>query len=101
MLYQAALRAELTNRLGVEWSAPDRHGQAEVLGVPEGLQERWSSRRAEIEALARFRVAEAEQSLGRSLTDGERRSVFQDAVLDTRPEKEHCGDGIDQGFFDR
>lgn len=34
MLYQAALRAELSARLGVGWSTPDRHGQAEVLGVP-------------------------------------------------------------------
>lgn len=101
MLYQAALRAELTARLGVAWTLPDRHGQAEVLGVPHALVEHWSSRRAEIEALARLRSIEAEQALGRSLTAEERREAYQQATLDTRPAKARCGDGIDESLFDR
>ena len=34
MLYQAALRAELTRRLGVAWGPVSEHGQAELAGIP-------------------------------------------------------------------
>ena len=47
--YQAALRAELTERLGVVWGEPV-HGMAEMRGVPDAVLEEFSSRRAEIEA---------------------------------------------------
>ncbi len=36
-IYQAALRAELATRLGVEWQVPSVHGHADVLGVPDEL----------------------------------------------------------------
>lgn len=48
-VYQAALRAELTERLGVEWNAPV-NGLAEIRGIPEAVLEAFSTRRAEIEA---------------------------------------------------
>ncbi len=35
MLYKAALRAELTARLGVAWTEVDDNGGAEIVGVPE------------------------------------------------------------------
>ena len=35
MLYQAALRAELTRRLGVAWGPVSEHGQAELAGIPQ------------------------------------------------------------------
>jgi conjugative relaxase-like TrwC/TraI family protein len=101
MLYQAALRAELTSRLGVAWTTPDRHGQAEIRGVPSGLVQHWSSRRAEIDALARSQAAEREATLGRPLTAEERRDLYQDAVLATRPPKSRCGEGIDETLFAR
>jgi conjugative relaxase-like TrwC/TraI family protein len=46
-LYQAALRAELTERLHVRWHAVER-GTADVVGVPRGVIEHFSRRRAEI-----------------------------------------------------
>src|SRR5215210_1850767 len=46
-LYQAALRAELTERLGLHWHAVER-GTADVVGVPRRVIEHFSRRRAEI-----------------------------------------------------
>jgi len=48
-VYQAALRAELSERMGVAWHAPV-NGMAEIAGIPDGLLEEFSTRRAEIEA---------------------------------------------------
>jgi conjugative relaxase-like TrwC/TraI family protein len=48
-LYQAALRAELTARLGVRWG-PVRHGSAEVAGFSQAELRAFSQRRAEITA---------------------------------------------------
>jgi len=60
-LYQAHLRAELTRRLGVEWTTVD-NGSADIEGVPRETIRAFSKRRAEIEAL----VNEANQSNGRA-----------------------------------
>ena len=49
-LYQAHLRAELTRRLGVEWS-PIRNGSADIDGIGGNVIRAFSKRRAEIEAL--------------------------------------------------
>jgi Ti-type conjugative transfer relaxase TraA len=46
-LYQAALRAEMTERLGVRWTSVT-NGAADVRGVPRELIEHFSERRAEI-----------------------------------------------------
>jgi len=46
-VYQAALRAELTQRLGVSWE-PVRNGAADIEGVPRGLIDVFSKRRSEI-----------------------------------------------------
>jgi conjugative relaxase-like TrwC/TraI family protein len=51
-VYQAALRTELTRRLGVEWE-PVRKGQAEIAGVPARVLRAFSRRREEIEAAMR------------------------------------------------
>lgn len=48
-LYEARLRARLTERLGVEWT-PVRNGIADVEGVPKDVLRAFSRRRAEIEA---------------------------------------------------
>ena len=48
-LYQAALRAELTERLGLEWG-PIRRGLAEPAGFKPEVLRHFSRRRAEIEA---------------------------------------------------
>ncbi len=46
-LYQAALRRELTERLGLEWG-PVKEGAADIRGVPRSVIEHFSQRRAEI-----------------------------------------------------
>jgi len=72
-LYQAHLRYELAEALGVEWG-PVRNGQAEITGTPEELLAAFSRRRAEIKA------AMAER--GTTTASG-----AQAAALDTRRAK--------------
>jgi conjugative relaxase-like TrwC/TraI family protein len=48
-LYEVQLRAELTRRLGIEWT-PVRRGIADVKGIPKNTLRAFSRRRAEIEA---------------------------------------------------
>lgn len=100
MVYQAALRAELSARLGVAWGPVNRHGQAEVAGVPTGLCRHFSRRRAAVEARARQRMADAEARRGRALTPEERRRAYEVAVLETRDAKDH-GAETDLGLHDR
>ena len=83
MLYQAALRAELTCRLGVTWGPVSEHGQAELAGIPQQLLARFSTRTAEVEAAAEAKIAELERALGRPLEADERGRVYRLAVLDT------------------
>lgn len=100
MVYQAALRAELTVRLGVEWTAVDRNGQAEIAGVPLGLRRLYSQRRAAVEVRAAERIADSEATLGRALTPHERRRAFEVAVLETRSAKGHVAES-DGGLHGR
>ena len=72
-LYQAALRAELTRSLGVEWK-PVSKGSAEIRGVSGRVIRAFSRRRAEIEA-----AMELHGSSGRH--------AAQVAALDTRRAK--------------
>lgn len=48
-IYDAALRAELTGRLGVTWTTPD-NGHAELTMVPEAVRREFSQRTAQVEA---------------------------------------------------
>jgi TrwC relaxase len=91
MVYQAGLRVELAHRLGVGWTAVDRHGQAEVVGVPNELRALFSKRAAAVEARARELIAEAEAKLGRALTPKGRRRIYEVAVLETRAAKARGG----------
>ena len=91
---------ELAHRLGVAWTAVDRHGQAEIVGVPTALRALFSKRAAAVEARARELIAEAEAALGRELTPKGRRRIYEVAVLETRTAKEHGGE-FDEGLFDR
>jgi hypothetical protein len=89
VIYQAALRAELTRRLGVAWGPVTRHGQAELAGMPAVVLERFSQRAAQVEVAAEAKVAELEAVLGRGLEAAERGRIYRVAVLDTRAPKEH------------
>ena len=73
-VYQAALRAELTERLGVEWG-PVRRGCADLAGVPRGVIEHFSQRRAEVLEHMRERGARSARAA-------------EVAVLETRRSKE-------------
>jgi conjugative relaxase-like TrwC/TraI family protein len=88
-VYQAALRSELTRRLGVVWTPVTEHGQAEIAGVPTELIAAWSTRTRQVRAEAEPVIAAYEQTLGRPLTSAERTAVTKVAVLKTRPAKEH------------
>ena len=68
LVYKAGLRAELTGRLGVAWTAVDRNGVAEIVGVPARLIEEFSKRRHDVEREGNRLVADREATLGRSLT---------------------------------
>jgi len=87
-VYQAALRAELTGRLGVGWTEVSRDGQAEIAGIPERLIRMWSKRTAQVLAEAGPVIARYEDTLGRPLSSAERTAVTKVAVLKTRPGKE-------------
>ena len=89
MIYQAALRNEMRQRLGVAFCEGNDHGQAEILGVPAELLSLWSKRTAQIDSESGPRIAEFEKLLGRALTPAERVDVVKTAVLKTRPGKDH------------
>jgi conjugative relaxase-like TrwC/TraI family protein len=74
-LYQAALRAELTRRLGVAWTDVEK-GIAEIDGIPREVLRAFSKRRDQIE---------------RALDDRglSGRAAAQAACLATRPAKQH------------
>ncbi len=79
-LYEAHLRAELTGRLGVEWT-PVVNGIADIVGIPAAVLDRFSTRRHEIEA----ELAERGESSARAA---------QYAVLETRQAKDYNVDPL-------
>ena len=74
-VYQAVLRAELTERLGVEWG-DIVNGYADVAGVDRQLVEHFSKRRQEIEAALEERGEDSARAA-------------QTATLDTRNTKDY------------
>ena len=87
-IYQAALRAELTHRLGVTWERRDE--QWEIAGIPPGLCREWSKRRSQITAALAERGLDPDTASGRAA---------QTAALATRHAKVQVGDG--QSLHDR
>jgi conjugative relaxase-like TrwC/TraI family protein len=87
-IYQAALRAELTRRLGVAWERRDE--QWEIAGIPPGLCRQWSKRRSQITAALEARGIDPDTASGRAA---------QTAALATRQTKVQVGDG--QSLHDR
>jgi conjugative relaxase-like TrwC/TraI family protein len=94
VVYQAALRAELTTRLGVAWQPVDRHGQADLVGIPNELVDRFSQRRRQVRKAADRSIADWEARLGRRLSELERSRQFQLAAYATRPGK--SGEEVDE-----
>ena len=89
MIYQAALRSEMRQRLGVAFRDVDENGQAEIRGVPSEVLKLWSKRTQAIDAESGPKISQYEKVLGRSLTASERVAVVKTAVLKTRPGKTH------------
>ncbi len=89
MIYQAALRNEMHQRLGVSFREVNENGQADIAGVPDELLGLWSKRAAKIDAEAGPKIAEYEKLLGRTLSSSERVGVVKTAVLKTRSRKKH------------
>ena len=79
-LYQAKVRHELVQRLGVEWG-PIHNGAADIVGIPQPVLRAFSRRRVEIE---RVMAERGEQSA----------KAAQVAALDTRQAKDY-GVGAD------
>lgn len=91
-VYDAALRSELTARLGVAWV--DRgEGVFDLACVPETVREAFSSRSAQVEAkLAELVHAWSDTHDGEDPDPRTVAGLERDAVLDSRPDKVH---GID------
>jgi hypothetical protein len=89
MVYQAALRNEMHQRLGVSFREVNEHGQADIARVPDDLLSLWSKRTASIDAEAGSKIAEYERLLGRTWSAVERVGVVKTAVLKTRAAKQH------------
>jgi len=78
--YQAVLRDELTQRLGVEWM-PVVNGQADIAGFSPELIRHFSTRRTEIvEAVERYLAEHGGEA---------HRRVWQSFALETRQPKSH------------
>ncbi|MCO5318535.1 MAG: relaxase domain-containing protein [Microthrixaceae bacterium] len=91
-MYDAALRAELTTRLGVAWV--DRgEGVFDLACVPETVREAFSSRTQQVEArLTELVRAWSDAHDGADPDPRTAARLERDAVLDSRPDKVH---GID------
>lgn len=87
MIYQAALRAGMSARTGVEFGKVDENGQADVLGVDAGLIKMFSKRAAVIDARLDAWTEDFTARNARPPTPTERRTAAETIVLATRPPK--------------
>ncbi|MHB1534752.1 MAG: MobF family relaxase [Acidimicrobiales bacterium] len=97
-LYQSALRAELSETLGVRWSAV-RNGAADLAGLPPAAIEVFSKRRAEILA-ATAEVGSTSASAAQTATLATRAPKHSVADLDTLRQRwiaEAAAVGLDPG----
>lgn len=91
-VYDAALRAELTVRLGLAWE-PVVGGQADLEAVPGALRELFSQRSAQVEArLAAVLRRWVDDHDGAEPDPRTVARLERDAVLDSRPAKHAVGD---------
>ena len=89
-VFHAALRSELTWRLGVAWDQPV-NGIAEMAGVTPGVLAAFSSRTAQVEERTQVKLDRFRAQLGRDPTATERWRLEREAVVDSRPTKPHAG----------
>lgn len=102
-IYDAALRSELTGRLGLSWTTAEG-GTPELAMVPEAVRREFSHRSAQV-AAKRNELIER-WSLDHPGTDPDARTIAgleRAAVLASRPAKEHGIDpvGLHRGWADQ
>ncbi|MDW3214771.1 MAG: MobF family relaxase [Ilumatobacteraceae bacterium] len=85
-LYHAALRSELTARLGVRWHGPE-NGIAEIGDMNDIVLEQFSSRTASIRQRTDEKLERFVANMDRDPTPRERWKLEREAVLDSRPGK--------------
>lgn len=86
-LYDAALRSELTARLGLAWGELEG-GQADLVDVPEGLCEEFSKRSEQVEArLAAMLRRWVDEHDGAEPDPRTVAAMERDAVVKSRPKK--------------
>ena len=87
--YDAALRSELTSRLGVAWD-PVIDGHADIVGIGPELRDLFSQRSAQVEAtLATYVRRWADANDGAEPDARTLARLQRDAVIYSRPDKEH------------
>lgn len=86
-LYQAALRAEVTTRLGVAWG-PVVKGQTEIAGVPAGLLEAFSRRAAQVHEAVAVKAERFRSAHDREPSRREWGIIARDAAKESRPRKQ-------------
>jgi conjugative relaxase-like TrwC/TraI family protein len=90
-IYHSTLRAELTERLGVAWHDPV-NGIAEMTDVPEVVLEEFSTRTVAVQRRIDEKLDRFIDTLGREPTARERWRIEREAVIDSRPAKQHAVD---------
>ena len=85
-LYQSALRAGLSQELGVTWG-PVSKGQAEIAGMPAELLAALSKRTVEVETALEEKLTVFREREGRDPTVRERAAMSREAAVDTRTKK--------------
>ena len=91
-IYAAALRVELTTRLGLAWG-PVTEGHGDIVGVPATLLTEFSKRSEQVETVLAERLAAWVDAHDGAEPDP--RTIYRlerMAVLDSRPDKEPIGD---------
>ncbi|MBB1510612.1 MobF family relaxase [Tessaracoccus sp. MC1756] len=91
-VYNTHLEAHLTHTLGLQFAAggeavEGKRSVREIVGVPSGLREAWSSRRAAIEARQAELAVEFQHRHLRPPTPAEAIALAQQATLETRQAK--------------
>jgi conjugative relaxase-like TrwC/TraI family protein len=87
-LYHATLRTELTRRLGVRWHQPV-NGIAEITDIDPAVLAEFSQRTGDVERRVGEKLARFRADLEREPTRREQWRLEREAVVDSRPGKDH------------
>jgi conjugative relaxase-like TrwC/TraI family protein len=88
-LYHATLRTELTRRLGVRWHEPV-NGIAEMQDIDPAVLAEFSQRSGDVERRVEQKLARFRTDLEREPTRRELWRLEREAVVDSRPAKDHA-----------